>query len=445
MDGDTLTTMLSWPYQRLDALIVTVSGDEKTYTLLWTAACLVVCFLAVLPAVLHRLYFKSAGGGTTTPKSSDAIKTKTTKKKKICPFSAESAFIVEAADDLPPAPLELLQSWSDPSHPDFGKPLAARWLNAGISGQDTPGMLRAGLKRLADSKFFLVQEPFRLNEELNMKKKALDNKDRFPQVFVAEDDAQCMVAQQECLDLFLSYLPKRYPDLYKYDSQTGTIRVLNDDAHTYTVGQDFVDRPLELCERLVQEDLVLMRPPRPEQDETQYMMAAAAVVFSFNELPEKLSKPVSFLHAPVPGYQEHLRKTLDLTFSRILKVEQPKWRNNWGIAPSGSLDEPLYGSTDAHENRTFEKTITVEDIKAKFLKVEYQTIRRLPKSGYLLFTIKTMADPLSSLEEVPNAAACLAKSIRGMSTSMRAYKGIQNEETCKVLLKYLDDISAKQT
>lgn len=54
------------------------------------------------------------------------------------------------------------------------------------------------------------------------------------------------------------------------------------------------------------------------------------------------------------------------------------WRNNWGIAPSGSLDEPLYGSTDAQDQRQFVKP-TTEEIKQKFLKVEYQTIRRLPR------------------------------------------------------------------
>ncbi|CAB9528468.1 unknown protein (Partial), partial [Seminavis robusta] len=141
--------------------------------------------------------------------------------------------------------------------PDFGKyPLAARWLEAGISGQDTPGMLRAGLKRLGDSKFFLVEEPFRLQEELTMKKKALDDPERFPTVFVAESDDKCLQAQQECLKLFLDYLPRRYPDLYSFDKEQNSIHVKCMDT-TFHIS-DYSERPLELCERIVQEDLVLM-------------------------------------------------------------------------------------------------------------------------------------------------------------------------------------------
>lgn len=379
---------------------------------------------------------------TPTTKSTPPPK----KKKRVfsaCPYSAESNFLVESNEKLPPCPLELLESWMDPSSSNFGKPLGARWLEAGISGQDTPGMLRAGLKKMRDSKHFLVQEPFRLKDELMMKKKALDDSNRFPKVFVMEDDS--LEAQEECLELFMSYLPRKYPDLYKYDASAKTIHVTATDTTLKLNDPKWKKRPLELCERIVQEDLVLMRPPRPSDDHNQFAMAAAAVVFSFDELQEKLGQPVKFIHAPVPGYERHLRKTLDLTFGKLLKVEVPMWRNNWGIAPSGALDKPLYGSVAGQQDRMLAKDVGVEDIKSKFLKVEYQTIRRLPRSGYLLFTVKTMADPMSSLESVPRAAKCLAASIRGMSPAMRAYKGIPDEMTCKVLLEYLDSIPLEET
>lgn len=383
------------------------------------------------------------------------INNKTSKRQRgpVCPFSAETNFLVEQADHMSPAPLDLLESWSDPNSPDFGKPLAARWLQAGISGQDTPGLLRAGLKRMRDSKFFLVEEPFRMEEELTMKKQALDDPKRFPNVFVAEEDS--LKAQEETLELFLGYLPKRYPDLYQYDPKAGTIHVFLID--TTFVLDDWKERPLELCERIVQEDLVLMRPPRDGTDEKQYVLAAAAVVFSFSELAQKLSKPAAFMHAPVPGYDKHIRKSMDLTFSKLLKVEQPMWRNNWGISPSGKLDEPLYGggpkhvfghlssSSDQREDNSEEAVATSKRtsssiIESAFLVVEYQTIRRLPQTGYLLFTVKTMSDPIGALSDLPQAARCLATSIRGMSPAIRGYKGIKDEKTCQVVLEYLDSI-----
>lgn len=46
-----------------------------------------------------------------------------------------------------------------------------------------------------------------------------------------------------------------------------------------------------------------------------------------------------------------------LAFSKILKLEQPMWYSNWGIDPTGKLDEPLYGSstTGAHLHCKFSK------------------------------------------------------------------------------------------
>jgi hypothetical protein len=79
--------------------------------------------------------YKSTKIGSTTS-------SKRKKRGPVCLFSAETDFLVETAEDLPPTPLDLFESWINPKDRDCGKPLAARWLNAGLSGQDTPRMLR---------------------------------------------------------------------------------------------------------------------------------------------------------------------------------------------------------------------------------------------------------------------------------------------------------------
>ena len=366
------------------------------------------------------------------------------RKVAICPFSQDTNFIVESAEHLAPSPLDMYEDWES----DTSKPLAARWLAAGLSGQDMPGILRSGLRRLRSTRHFLVEEATRLGPELLLKQKALDNQERHKLVYAAE--LESLQAQQEVLELFVSYLPKRYPDWYMYDSDLKTITVRTPVfTGTFRLDDWMETRPLELCERIVQEDLILMRPAPTDQTnvastERLYFMAAAAVVFSFNELPEKLGKPAEFIHAPVPGFKKHIRKTLNRTFSN-LKPEMPMWRNNWGIAPEGStLDEPLYGSITAQKHRSF-TNLSVEKVKQKVLKVEYQTIRRLPQTGYLLFTVKTMADVVQSLENCPSTAAgCLAASIRGMSPAMQKYKGIEDDATCQAVLSYLDSIAGPQ-
>jgi hypothetical protein len=352
-----------------------------------------------------------------------------TERPMMCPFSADTDFLVETAEHLDPTPLDLFEDWSTATS---GMPLAARWLAAGLSGQDSPGILRAGLRRLRNAKFFLNEDSHLLAHELQLKKQALDDPFKHDKCVVAEPDS--VPAQQEVLDLFISYLPVRYPDLYTFDKTANSIYVKPIDETFFL--NDWKHAPLELCNRIVQEDLCLVRAG----DETGnlHVMAAASVVFSFQELLRKLGQPMEFLHAPVPGAEKYLRKIMNYTFAKI-KSEQPVWRNNWGIAPTGNLVDAIYGSPDSQENRSF-ADVTVEDIKSKFIRVEYQTFRRLPHTNYLLFTIKTMSDPLSELEKVPSAAACLAKSIRGMSPKMRVYKGIEDDRTCDAVLSYLDSI-----
>ena len=434
----------------------------KNYQMSSTAITFVIT-ISVILYIVGKKYFVSSSAAAATRKKAVSVTTQssattptitstgTRPKSAICPFSAGSDFVVETADHLPLTPLEVYEDWSndyndsDPSKNDQStlvlKPLAARWLNMGMSGQDTPGILRAGLRRLRNSKYFIVIENHRLEKELRMKMNALDDPQRCPFIYVEEQDS--IPAQQEVVDLFLEYLPRRYPEQYVYDKELNTIRVNCIDT-TFQIKDWYDTRPLELCERIVQEDLVLMRPPTNEND--SYRMTAAAVLFSFVDLPQKLGQPIEFLHAPVPGYEKHIRKSMNFLFNK-LKVEQPMWRNNWGISPSGDLDKPLYGSALAQDARSMSADVVTcsTTIQSKFLKVEYQTIRRLPKSKYLLFTINTMSEPLYELEKVPLAASCLAASIRGMSPEMRQYKGIDSDTVCHEVLKYLDSIGTTST
>jgi dimethylamine monooxygenase subunit A len=423
--------------------------ESNSYTsVFWWAA----CSLATISAVALLLLLKKKSFPTTTTKKNTTTTTTTTKKKArgapICPFSKDTNFVVEMAETVPTTPLE--------QGADYQGPNAARWLAYGISGQDTPGKLRAGLKRLRDSTYFLVEdEDENLAAELLLKERNLTGQRR-DVCFTMEDSS--LPAQREVLDLFLHHLPLRYPDIYTYDAKSKTIHVKPPPASTASPPTtdtttssetrrtfmfriaDYAHAPLELCARIVQEDLILMRPEDgPARSKIHcYHMAAAAVVFSFRHLTEKLGQPAEFIHAPVPHFAEHIQKSLNMMFSN-LSSEKPLWRNNWGLAVNGTLDEPLYGG----EQRM--NIVTERDVQEKFLKVEYQTIRRLPSTNYLLFTVKTMVNRLDELERVPTAAACLASSIRGMSPQMHKYKGIDDDTSCRAILRYLDAISSATT
>lgn len=400
-----------------DTMMVTIASTEAIPTVGAFCALAAIAYFVLMPA----RFGKKARIAPQKPK----LPSKNRQQRgPVCPFSKDTSFEVSVAANVALAPLEV----------PYEGPTAARWLNMGISGQDTPGKLRAGLKRLRDSKYFLNEDE-NLEEELDLKQKNLD--ENHSECFVMEESS--LDAQREVLDLFLSYLPRRYPDIYMCDATSGTISVTLPSSKVLKFRlDDWSHAPLELCERIVQEDLILMRPDDTGTPIHSYKMAAAAVVFSFRELSQKLSQPAEIIHAPVPGFAVHIQKSLNLMFSKLVS-DKPMWRNNWGISKTAALDQPLYGSSTAQQERRMNND-TIHD---KFLKVEYQTIRRLPKSKYLLFTVRTMVDEIQSLESVPLAAACLAKSIRGMSSAMHQYKGIDNANICDKILHYLDSISFK--
>lgn len=238
---------------------------------------------------------------------------KSMKKEKVCPFSKECNFLIEIVDNVLPSPFDLFQAWQHDK-----MPLAARWLNAGISGQDRPGRISMGLKRFRDTHHLLVQDA-NMRKELTIKNRAFDDPTRHNVCFQMEQ--QSIEAQAECLRCFLDYLPKRYPQEYVYNKQAGTIHVncINRTFHL----KDYKNNCLELCGRIVQEDLILIRPEElavkacstNEEGKTllqapihTYKMTAAAVVFSFAELDEKLGQKIWLIHRPVPGLNEHIGK-----------------------------------------------------------------------------------------------------------------------------------------
>ncbi len=108
-------------------------------------------------------------------------------------------------------------------------------------------------------------------------------------VLMTEADTEA--AQQEVLDLLLSYLPRHYPDHYLYED--GSIKVLPLGT-SYTIS-DFADCPLELASRLVQEDLILMRPG----SEGHRIVAACACFPSEWSLKEKFGNALADVHGPV--------------------------------------------------------------------------------------------------------------------------------------------------
>ncbi len=225
---------------------------------------------------------------------------------------------------------------------------------------------------------------------------------------VFREEPETRAAQREVLDLVADHVIGRFPD--RYVRRGDVIRIAAVDRAVDLAEE----QPLVAAARLVQEDLVLMR--RGPQG---WRLAAAVLCFPSSwSLAEKFGGSLDAIHAPVPGYAETLSARVARIFD-ALRVETPLWRLNWSIYPDADLHHP--------EPKTLLPDVAGDIAAHAFVRVERQTLRRLPMTGDVLFTIRIHVDPVASLRAHPEGArlaAGLALQIRQLTERESAYKGL---------------------
>lgn len=243
---------------------------------------------------------------------------------------------------------------------------------------------------------------------------------RYCDVFASLPGSQ--PAQQEVLDLLVAHLLHYFPQHYQQDRNC----LINQSTGQRWKRSDFSANPLDLAGRLVQEDLCLMLP-----GEVGYFLAAASVCFPSRwYMPAKLGHSVAEIHRPVPDYDRQLERPVDQFFQR-LKPDYPGYRLNWSL-----VDSPDLFLQEGHGQAAV-SSITADDAGERlWLRIERQTLRRLPASNGILFTIRTSIHPLHTIITHAVIARNLATVIHQMTSGMLQYKSISPFRAA--LLSYLD-------
>ena len=219
-------------------------------------------------------------------------------------------------------------------------------------------------------------------------------------------------AEHEVLDVLVQHLSQNFPDIYTYKEGEVSIKPT---GQTYRLG-DFDDAPLTLAGRLVQEDFCIIQ----QADESHVLSAACLCFPSSWRLADKIGKPLEQVHAPVPGYAQVLARKVNLVFDRLLPGKI-LWRQNWSLDEGPELHRP---APHSHADWLQSGDSPVDHL---FIRVERQTLRRLPKSGAVLFSIRIHTDSLSALAENPKAkhlAAGLMRQLEEMTPEEISYKGL---------------------
>lgn len=133
------------------------------------------------------------------------------------------------------------------------------------------------------------------------------------------------------------------------------------------------DQPLLTLGRLVQEDLCLM-----EQRGEEYVLTGGILCFPASwSLTQKLGRPLTGIHAPVPVYDADIAKRVARLFDAI-RPEQPLWRMNYLTYDDFVLHQPRVEG----EKRP-------QPTDHVFIRCERQCLLRLPKTQAVVFTIHT--------------------------------------------------------
>ena len=156
------------------------------------------------------------------------------------------------------------------------------------------------------------------------------------------------------------------------------------------------------------EDMCLLAK-RPEDD--QYRLIGAAVAWPSDWHPkDKIGLPLRALHAPIAGYEEQLATGVD-RFMDTLKPGAIYGRCNWFVAATGKRRWLAAG-----DPQTQFAHVTAENAgETLFVRSERQTLRRLPQTGAILFTIGIYVEPINALNtpNLRNLAAAVQSLVHG--------------------------------
>jgi hypothetical protein len=141
---------------------------------------------------------------------------------------------------------------------------------------------------------------------------------------------------------------------------------------------------LAVAGRLVQEDLVILEKP---DGGAEHRLTAAVLCFPSNwTLAQKLGMPLARIHLPVDAYDETVAKRVQRLFDSI-RPEAPLMRANLIPYAHATLHSPR-PEFDRHDPGAG---------AVNFVRVERQTLLRLPVTRAVVFSIHVYQVPLAAI------------------------------------------------
>ena len=169
---------------------------------------------------------------------------------------------------------------------------------------------------------------------------------------------------------------------------------------------------LEAAALATQDDLCLLAP----DERGAAILVAGCVCFPSRwALADKIGRPIRAIHDPVPDLNARLGESIDRFLER-LRPGRVYRRFNWGLSSWPELHQPPEAPRPAVTGQSAGAAL--------FLRTERQSLRRLPQTGAIAFTIRVRQHALDEIAALPGALTALLAAVRRLDPAILDYKGL---------------------
>ncbi|CZT03548.1 hypothetical protein WAI453_012276 [Rhynchosporium graminicola] len=220
------------------------------------------------------------------------------------------------------------------------------------------------------------------------------------------------LACKELMEMALQFLCARYPAHFSLSSDKKIFH--NKLLNTDTTIKRF--HPLHVLLNNVPEDFAIVL--RNEEDGMYYFRAGVICSSLGWSVGTKIGMQLEEIHAKIPDYKEKMSFSMDRFFSKMA-TNSPIQRGSWGL----EVGTPLF-MPPGHPH---EKLREVQDPDVKIeecnFRVDWQTLRRLPLSGGVVFNFNALFTPVTEFRNEPYIPALLVKILKEGKKNLMEYKG----------------------
>jgi hypothetical protein len=222
---------------------------------------------------------------------------------------------------------------------------------------------------------------------------------------------------KELMEMCIQFYCARYPTIFSLSDDKSIFHnaLTKEDTDIKSM------HPLHVLLNNVPEDFAIVL--RNEKDGQYYMRAGVICSALGWNVSTKIGKSLQEIHGPIPDYKEKMSFSMDRFFSK-LPTNQPIQRGSWGLEVGELLFMP---PGDPHEalREVQKEDLTVDEC---YLRVDWQTLRRLPLSAGIIFNYKAVFTPVKEFRDEPYVPALLLKILKEGKKNMMEYKNTWHVE-----------------